>query len=575
MYFPHQQRQYVNNPLIFTDGGNFFGREAAPMQRGYREFIRKWADNYEAACANCTKYGRPVNDMDTLQYQMRDADICLDGYAPREDQVVPILLALNWGRLALFADMGAGKTFMAGYIMKYWQMFGPLANEKKSMLVVAPKSVCREWSIQLPMFFGTKVKTFPTDRDFLSADVVVTNYEQLEAVLHHRDKFMGVVLDESQRAKNVETKTYQNLSLLVDLNIWHRMVLTGTPIRNKADDLFAQLSFINPYAFPFTHAAMLKTHFRSFDMKGRTVYKFKESSAPLFAGIADRNSLVMASPAREAGAESKTESLGMTAEQRSFMKQVANGKVELMKQNIGSGNIHLTSAVKNALMRELQISSGFIGMGDGEIHEFPSLKMARMFEIVTDEWKDHQIIVWVYFRETANRIKRTLNQTYGVRMCDIIMGGMSNNARETVLNEFKHGKLRVLVGQLTAMNAGLNLQYCQHNLFVEWDWAPSVMDQAVARIDRPGQTQKCFHRFLYTDETADLLQVWAYRNKRKVNTTILQQYASKSAIGKVSLREIGGLNKSDASSGKGWKDPCGTMRLSMGTRSKSSFRINL
>ena len=99
-------------------------------------------------------------------------------------------------------------------------------------------------------------------------------------------------------------------------------------------------------------------------------------------------------------------------------------------------------------------------------------------------------------------------------------------------------------------------------------------DQAVARIDRPGQTQKCFHRFLYTDETADLLQVWAYKNKRKVNTAILRQYASKSAIGKVSLREIGGLGRSDSASCKGWKDPCSTL-TSMGVKSKSAFRINL
>ena len=180
----------------------------------------------------------------------------------------------------------------------------------------------------------------------------------------------------------------------------------------------------------------------------------------------------------------------------------------------------------------------------------------------------------MYFRETANRIKRTLNSTYGRRMCDIVMGGVSNNAREAVLADFKEGRIRVLIGQLTAMNAGLNLQYCQHNLFVEWDWAPSVMDQAVARIDRPGQTQKCFHRFLYTDETADLLQVWAYRNKRKVNTAILRQYASKSAIGKVSLREIGGMTKTHGT-GNEWKDPCGSLRSSMGVKSKSAFRINL
>lgn len=101
---------------------------------------------------------------------------------------------------------------------------------------------------------------------------------------------------------------------------------------------------------------------------------------------------------------------------------------------------------------------------------------------------------------------------------------MSNKARKTALDAFKDGKKRIAILQLKAANAGLNLQFCRNAVFVELDWAPPTIDQAVGRIDRPGQKAACRILFLYTEGTTDELMLMAYQQKTSITSTILKNY---------------------------------------------------
>ena len=92
--------------------------------------------------------------------------------------------------------------------------------------------------------------------------------------------------------------------------------------------------------------------------------------------------------------------------------------------------------------------------------------------------------------------------------CWKIQGGMSEKLRETVVAdsklyaETKSPKVAMLV-QIVAGGAGLNLQHCSRVVFASSHWNPAVMDQAVARAYRMGQTARVeVHHFLMADDAA-------------------------------------------------------------------------
>jgi hypothetical protein len=87
-----------------------------------------------------------------------------------------------------------------------------------------------------------------------------------------------------------------------------------------------------------------------------------------------------------------------------------------------------------------------------------------------------------------------------------IAGGMSDAQREEVTKESKatveggNRKIAIVV-QIQAGGAGLNLQHCSRVVFMSSHWNPAVVDQAIARAYRMGQTKPVtVHHMLLADD---------------------------------------------------------------------------
>src|SRR5262249_53207550 len=112
------------------------------------------------------------------------------------------------------------------------------------VLVVAPASVKYQWESEIKKFTGRAVQVIEggpdARKDQYAAETFyrLVNYEQ---VVRDREAINAwnpdvVVLDEAQRIKNWESKTSKEVK---KLRSRYAMVLTGTPLENKLEELYS------------------------------------------------------------------------------------------------------------------------------------------------------------------------------------------------------------------------------------------------------------------------------------------------------------------------------------------------
>src|SRR4029079_2305252 len=167
-----------------------------------------------------------------------------------------------------------------------------LARERgvRKVLVVAPASVKYQWESEIKKFTDRPVQVIeggPDDRrDQYAAETFfkLVNYEQ---VVRDRDAINDwkpdlIVLDEAQRIKNWEAKTSREVKKLKSR---YAVVLTGTPLENKLEELYSIVQFVDERrfgpAFQFLHEHRVLDE--NGNLKGyRNLDKIREKLAPIF-----------------------------------------------------------------------------------------------------------------------------------------------------------------------------------------------------------------------------------------------------------------------------------------------------
>ncbi|HEX4422359.1 MAG TPA: DEAD/DEAH box helicase [Kofleriaceae bacterium] len=157
---------------------------------------------------------------------------------------------LRVGRLLLADDMGLGKTAQA--IASCHALFA--AGKARRAVIVTPAALKPQWAREWRAFTDLALITVdgqPDERARIyrrrGDGVLLVNYEQLLrdlALVRAYDPDL-VVLDEAQRIKNWETKT---AAVVKQLEPAWRLVLTGTPMENRVEELASIMEWVDEYA---------------------------------------------------------------------------------------------------------------------------------------------------------------------------------------------------------------------------------------------------------------------------------------------------------------------------------------
>jgi superfamily II DNA or RNA helicase len=154
------------------------------------------------------------------------------------------------GRLLLADDMGLGKTAQAiASCDVLWR-----SGRVRRGLIIAPASLKPQWAREWALFSALPIHVVdgpPEERQSAYASrregFLIINYEQLlrdlETVRQWDPEL--VVLDEAQRIKNWATKTALSVKGLAPP---FRLVLTGTPMENRIDELASIVEWVDDLA---------------------------------------------------------------------------------------------------------------------------------------------------------------------------------------------------------------------------------------------------------------------------------------------------------------------------------------
>ena len=143
--------------------------------------------------------------------------------------------------------------------------------------------------------------------------------------------------------------------------------------------------------------------------------------------------------------------------------------------------------------------------------DMPSTKLSAIKNIMVSDYQDetnkddvHKYIVFCQFHDEMTIIRQNLVEE-GLALDENILlyhGGLNQAERTAVLKKSKETtETTVLLLQLQAGGVGLNLQEYDRIIFVSPYWTAALMDQAIARAVRMGQTKvvKVFHLHLASE----------------------------------------------------------------------------
>lgn len=402
---------------------------------------------------------------------------------------------LAWARLlcrlglggCLADDMGLGKTLQVLALLLMLRA----ERAPGPHLVVVPASLLGNWQAEAQRFApsltlrvahrsqtGTR-SVASLASEVAETDVVLTTYGTLTRVAWLRERTWGLaVLDEAQAIKNPGTRQTRATKTLRSRS---RLVLTGTPIENRIDDLWSLMDFACPGLLG-SHTEF-RTAVRTLERRGEGFSPVRRLVTPyILRRLKTDPSIVPDLP-------DKTEvvawcRLGKT--QAALYQQA----VDSLHQEIATvTDIKRRGLIFAYLQRFKQICNHpSHWLGDGDWSPSQSGKFGRLAELCEPmAARQERVLVFTQFRELTRPLEQFLATIFG-RPGLRLDGRTPVRRRAQLVQTFQDDDgPPFFVLSLKAGGTGLNLTAASHVVHFDRWWNPAVEDQATDRAYRIGQ----------------------------------------------------------------------------------------
>ncbi len=163
-------------------------------------------------------------------------------------QTEGILFCAIAGRSILADDMGLGKTIQAIGVSQFLHEY----QQVQRVLIICPTSLKYQWQAEIEKF--TTAKATVVEGNYLNRQQLYKQEDSLYKIASYNMAVNDldlinaqqpdlIILDEAQRIKNWQTKVSRSVKKLQSK---YALVLTGTPLENKLQELYSLVQFVSP-----------------------------------------------------------------------------------------------------------------------------------------------------------------------------------------------------------------------------------------------------------------------------------------------------------------------------------------
>jgi SNF2 family DNA or RNA helicase len=400
-------------------------------------------------------------------------------------------------------DMGLGKTIQTLALLQKHKEDTEAGGSKSTSLIIMPTSLIYNWlneakkfTPKLKLMVHTGTMRYKSPEVFGNYDVIVTTYgiSRIDTELLTSFFFDYVILDESQNIKSPSSKSYQCVR---QLKSRFKLILSGTPVENSVNDLWTQMSFINP--------GLLGTqqYFQNEFVTPIEKKKDEDKARKLQALI---KPFVLRRTKEQVATElpPKTETLlycKMSEEQSAVYEKVKSEYRNELLKSLEDGTYAKTQIqVLQGLIKLRQIAN-HPSMIDSE-YEGDSGKFENVVHTLANVLDGgHKVLIFSQFVKQLT-IYREYFDNEGIPYA--YLDGSTQNRGDIVKNFQENEKTRVFLISIKAGGVGLNLTEADYVFILDPWWNPAVEQQAIDRTHRIGQTKNVFiYKFITKDSVEE------------------------------------------------------------------------
>jgi len=400
-------------------------------------------------------------------------------------------------------DMGLGKTIQTLALLQKNKEDSEAEGSKSTSLLIMPTSLIYNWlneakkfTPQLKLMVHTGAFRYKNPEVFSNYDVVVTTYgiSRIDIDLFQSFFFDYVILDESQNIKNPSSKSYQAVRLLKSR---FKLILSGTPVENSVNDLWTQMSFINPGLLG-SQQFFINEFVNPIEKK-----KDEEKARKLQAII---KPFILRRTKEQVATElpPKTEHLfycQMSDEQSAVYEKVKSEyRNELLKSLEDGTFAQAQMQVLQGLIKLRQIANHPIMID--EDYEGDSGKFENVIHTLSNVLDGgHKVLVFSQFVKQLQIYRRYFDKE-GISYT--YLDGSTQNRGEIVRRFQEDEQTKVFLISIKAGGVGLNLTEADYVFILDPWWNPAVEQQAIDRTHRIGQTKNVFiYKFITKDSVEE------------------------------------------------------------------------
>jgi superfamily II DNA or RNA helicase len=399
------------------------------------------------------------------------------------------LFAVGAGRALVGDDMGLGKTVQAIAAMEILSRHFGVTR----VLVICPTSLKYQWQSEILRFSGTQganaARIISGGRaqrqiDYRLDDFCkITNYEKLQPDLDLIAAWAPelVIVDEAQRVKNWNTIAARALKRI---DSPYAIVLTGTPLENKLEELISIVQFVDQHrlgpTWKLLHEHQVKdeggrvTGYTRLERIGQTlapimVRRRKSEVLKQLPDRLDQNFLVP-----------------MTEMQMLYHQENADVVARIVQRWRRTGflsdkdRLRLTCALQNMRM---SCNSTYL-LDQKTDHGVKADELAALLDDLFAEPKA-KAVVFSQWTRTHDIVIRRL-EARGLGHVSF-HGGVPSEKRPMLVERFRDDPACRVFLSTDAGGTGLNLQHASTIVNMDLPWNPAVLEQRIARIHRIGQ----------------------------------------------------------------------------------------